>query len=135
VRHVHCGSLQVDWDIWETTCFYALPQKNYLAVGFDVFGDREPGPVVCLFDVTTWSVLGWFLENARQPTSVAISPNGNHIATTVLDSPSAYVWDTRTGALFGGAEVPGMTAVAFSPDNRYLIAGADQPKAISIWEL
>ena len=134
VHYIHCDNLKVSWDIWETNCFCASRQHNQVAIGFYGYYGKA-GYKICLFDATSWSNPKWFMSDELYPNSVALSSDGKWLAATLSDNQSARVWDTENGMLVGECSADKMTTVLFSPDNQYLITGANVPDALSLWAL
>ncbi len=73
-------------------------------------------------------------SHSRPITSVAISPDGQKIATGSVDT-TARLWDAATGGPIGKPlrHVGHVDAVAFSPDGKSLITGSRDGSA-SLWD-
>jgi len=88
--------------------------------------DMETGAqVLCPLEGHTWFVY-----------SVAISPDGHHIASGSWDN-TVRVWDMETGKqVFGPLEghSDDVNSVVFSPDGRCVISGSHD-KTIRVWDL
>jgi eukaryotic-like serine/threonine-protein kinase len=55
--------------------------------------------------------------------NVAVSPDGQWLATASLQSGGARVWRITDGAKVAELPIDGVTPVAFSPDGKWLVAG------------
>ena len=67
-----------------------------------------------------------FNGHAAAVTGVTFSPDGKHLATTSLDK-TVKIWDAATGQLVLSVPVGSVTfKVAYSPDGKALVVGAEQ---------
>ncbi len=135
LKQVHCDNLKVNWDIWETTCCFGLGEQKLVAVGFCPWDNRTHGPKICLLDTTSWQVVKWFMDDSKYPTSVAISPDARWLAATYSDEKTTRVWSIADGSQHGECIGDGVKVCAFTPDNRFLIIGANPPDSLTLWEL
>ncbi len=67
----------------------------------------------------------------RRVASVALSPDGQWLATAAIDVEPLRIWDLRSGALVREGPVEGDLRLAFSPDGRWL---AQFGLGIRLWE-
>ncbi len=67
---------------------------------------------------------------------VAVSPDGEWLATGNHDTTGAQVWRIRDGELVCNLRVDGVTRVAFSPDGKWLMTSASPCRlwAVGTWE-
>jgi WD40 repeat protein len=63
---------------------------------------------------------------------VAVSPEGNHVATGTWHGSGVHIWDARSGRLVRELPIPVSATVLFSPDGKWLVTstGAD----CCLWE-
>ena len=75
-----------------------------------------------------------FIGHSGQVTSVAFSPDGQHIVSGSYDY-TICVWNTMTGEIVAGpfsGHADWVNSVAFSPDGQYIVSGSDD-KTICVW--
>lgn len=80
-------------------------------------------------------------------TVVSFSPDGRHVAAGMVlndGSPSLRLWNAASGKLLRSFQMPprahhytdgdGVSAIAYSPDGRFLISGNDYSTALLMWD-
>jgi WD40 repeat protein len=91
---------------------------------------------ILLWDLATGTPLKQFRKQIKTVTVIAVSDNGDRIATANANSSAIQIWNTRTNALDGvlRGHNGAVTVLKFSHDGQFLISGSDEP-AIKIWSL
>lgn len=89
---------------------------------------------VCIWDAETGEVLSLLRGHAGEITDLAITPDGNRLASASLDG-TVRIWDLKTGleVLTLDEHAGGVEGLAFSPDGRRL-ASANHDGTIRIWD-
>lgn len=132
-NHVHGDNLQVDWDVWETTCMFAHESTNQVAVGFDTYSGKA-GKRICILDAKTWSPWGWYAEESEYPTNVALCSDGRFLATTFHERNFVHIHDVDSKKEVAELSVPGASSIAFLPGTEtLLIAGTDCHNPLAVW--
>ncbi len=66
---------------------------------------------------------------------VAVLPNGALVATFSWNTPEFRLWETRTGKLLHVYEKVAGRWGQFTPDGKYLIAGAKEASEVQLWSM
>lgn len=113
------------------------PDGRWLAVGGMTVGDA---PALCAWDLESGNARPEFeCDELRRVTGVAVSPDGQMLATICDDERTVRLWDANDGREVKILQAPHVgrdhaTCVTFSADGRRLAAGADDG-AIQAWDL
>ena len=94
---------------------------------------------VRLWDVGTGTELKHLTEHAREVSSVALSPNGDMLAS-VNDDNIIRLWDVATRqqkrTLIGhDTDDKRVNSIVFSPDGQTLASSADRVREINLWNI
>jgi WD40 repeat protein len=101
----------------------AQPEVNLLASGG---GDR----VIRVWNFETRELVATLEGHSRLISSIAFSPDGSLLATA--EEGVIYIWVARTWALLGSLQTQSVNNIAFSRDNRLLIAAGE---TIEFWDI
>jgi len=102
--------------------------------------------VACVLGLATTRADQRLLWSQHEPdaeinrAAVAVSPNGQLVATGRADSNDVKIWDARNGALIRvlNGQNNNANVIAFSPDNQYLATGTGQPGqglSLNLWRV
>lgn len=133
------------WDISTVTQGKILMKSSFLSrkafdrVAFSPCGKYViSNPVrLCVFDISTGKKLRIFeKQHFLRIEDFALSPDGKIVAASNWFSKKIFLWDFLTGNGLGvlGKHKGWVTALAFSPDSKYVLSGSfDQ--TIRYWEV
>mgnify|MGYP006274546223 CR=1 FL=1 len=104
-------------------CYYPLPTTHYpLPTDGNNIISVSTDNTIKLWYLKTGELIRTFSGHSSAILSVAISPDGNAIASACQDK--VHFWNLRTGEL--RQTLSGRYPVAFSPDGNSLITGGDR---------
>ena len=133
LNHFHCDNIQVDWDIWETSSMSPIRKVSYIAVGFSAFKGNQ-GKRVNIYNLETGSSLGWFIDDKRPPKNLAISDDGNYLASTLDNSNVVSIHAITSGHLIASIIVDKVTSLTFLPVCHHLVIGSESKRPLLVWE-
>lgn len=105
------------------------PGGKYLATGEDY-------ETVRLWEVDTGTHLRTFKGRTGGVTAVAVSPDGQLVASIVQGESQPRIWETRSGELGRSlARIKGLwpNILVFSPDGSRLAGGGERSEVIALW--
>ncbi|MEP0912527.1 protein kinase [Leptolyngbya sp. GB1-A1] len=124
------------WDVNSGRCLQTLRghRARVFAVAFDPTGreaiSASNDQTIKLWNLTTGQVLQT-LKGHQQLTAIALSSSGRYV---LAGDTSIKLWDLSTGQVVRTFDDPGVQAIAFSPNERYLLSGS-QDGRLRIWEV
>lgn len=139
------------WDVATGECAVTLTghKQGVLSVAFSADGKQAlTGSVdgtAKLWDAATGACLQTFIGHKSEVISVAMSPDGTRVLTGAdrsysgpdmsPDDNNAKLWDAATGECVGTlpGHKQGVWAVAFSPDGKTMITGAEGG-SVRLWD-
>ena len=76
-------------------------------------------------------------ENTTHNGSIAVSPNGQLVASGRTDSNDVNIWNAANGALIRtlNGRDNNANALAFSPDSQYLVSGSTSNLSLNLWRV
>jgi WD40 repeat protein len=102
----------------------AIPGKNWMVTG-------DCNGVIHVWDQATWQKIADLKVNSLAQNTVVVSHDGHYVIA--IETPASYletkvkVWETMTWKAVAYLTIPSpvpITCLAFTPDNRYVIAAA-----------
>lgn len=104
--------------------------KKIISISYSDYYDN----IIQIWDAKTGFELKRLIGHKRTINSIALSPDGQHIASASSDK-SIRIWDIETGELLSLIQGHNdeVYAVAYSPDGKYL-ASASSDETIRIWD-
>ena len=104
--------------------------KKIISISYSDYYDN----IIQIWDAKTGFELKRLIGHKRTINSIALSPDGQHIASASSDK-SIRIWDIKTGELLSLIQGHNdeVYAVAYSPDGKYL-ASASSDETIRIWD-
>ncbi|KAJ7439030.1 WD40 repeat-like protein [Mycena galericulata] len=115
----------------------ALPFAPTSSLVFECYAHKFLNTLsVQLGRLSHWPALQMVIEAPHHVTSLAFSPDGQHIASGSADS-IIRMWDAATGVMVVGpfsGHTDSAKSIAFSPGGQYLASGSDD-NTICMWDV
>jgi WD40 repeat protein/uncharacterized caspase-like protein len=106
-----------------------------LSVAFSPDGNQiltTSRDMIALWDVDSGTLIRTFDEGRPQCVSAVFSPDGQRVLAGGIFDVAAHLWDVASGKEIRRFEHPGITAVRFSPDGRWVVT-SNADGTLTIW--
>ncbi|OHC73611.1 MAG: hypothetical protein A3G18_00815 [Rhodospirillales bacterium RIFCSPLOWO2_12_FULL_58_28] len=118
-------------DLPDNAIQYAMfsPEGRFLILAYSKGGSK--GLLIGVYDASSWELIRSFGHEHELVRSMAISPDGQHLAFGTPGPGTVKVWDYHTGDLVKEfkAQSGSVNAIAYSPDGKFLVTGGDNTRS------